>query len=140
MSPPMYQTNPISIASNLNGDARGFKLPPFRRAVRAARASLHYRYHVGAVVAKGNRIVSVGINQQKTHTKSPSRYKTIHAETHALLRAGAGARGGTIYVARILADGSLGISRPCLDCQALLDAAGIRKMVYVDRDGKICVD
>lgn len=131
---------PISLKQIAEWDARQFKLPPLRRAVRAARASLHYRYKVGAVVAMGNRIVSVGINQQKTHTKSPSRFKTIHAETHALLRAGHRACGGTIYVVRILANGSFGISRPCPDCEALLRSAGIRRMVYIDREGEVCVD
>ena len=45
-----------------------------------------------------------------------------------------------IYVVRIRADGSLAMSRPCMDCLAALKRVGIRRIYYSTNQGKICME
>lgn len=52
--------------------------------------------------------------------------QTGHAEENALLEAGKGAAGATLYL--------LGHSRVCDNCRALMDRAGISKTVLVTND------
>jgi deoxycytidylate deaminase len=82
-----------------------------------------------------NSMISKGVNAIKTHTKSRHPYKMIHAETDAVIKANCDLRGSTLYVARILKDGSLAFSKPCEFCQAIAFENGVKRMVYVDRDG-----
>ncbi len=95
-------------------------------------------YRVGAAIFNGPRLVSVGWNSKKTHPGMDSRYNWQHAETSALI--------GTsklclvrcvIYVVRLTKGGNLGISKPCKLCQRMLADVGIKKIRYVNREGKI---
>lgn len=93
------------------------------------------KYRLGAVIYDGRNICGSGFNQpNKTHPKSPVPYKTKHAEFDALLSASRGAvrdlRGLSIYVHRILKDGSAGLAKPCRYCQVMLSWAGINDIHY----------
>lgn len=96
---------------------------------------------MAAVLVKGNRILSVGINQtEKTHPEQKERVgrtgrivssKKIHAELDALIGADyANIRGSTIYVVRRKKNMDFGLARPCASCEALLKSYGIKKVVY----------
>lgn len=111
----------------------------------AARADCSRR-KVGAVVVRGNRIVSTGYNgspphaasclagacpRAASHAEPGSSYDTgpgsciaIHAEANALLYAGVdGCRGSTLYVT----------DEPCQGCIKLIRATGIRWVIFDDR-------
>jgi len=95
-----------------------------------------------AIIVKGSRIVGIGTNKTKTHTKQAehSRYKDIcksiklHAEIDAILATPeALLQGSDIYVIRIRRmDGSLGSSTPCPACMGACIKAGLRRIYFVE--------
>lgn len=104
-----------------------------KRAEKLAELSTCYRKH-GAVIVKGGRVLSVGINslrdiepRYKSGVKAPG----IHAEVAAIRGVGRDVdlSGATIYVARVNGKGPQ-MSKPCPDCQIALKNAGIRKVFY----------
>lgn len=116
----------------MNRIERGIKA-----AASAAEFATHSRYQVGAAIYVGSKLISIGWNEDKTDPKQHSIFRWRHAETAALV----GTRKtdlnkATMYVARIIKSGGLRIAKPCSDCQRILKAAGIRKVVYTDRKGE----
>ena len=102
-------------------------------AIKEAKKSKHF-FKVGAIIAKGKRILSRGYNS-RNHCTLNRLYHTRHAEMnaiekmlktkeHSLLLEGA-----TLYVARVTKTG-LGISKPCPQCQALIHTVGIKKVIH----------
>lgn len=96
------------------------------------------RQRHGAVIVRGNSVISMGVN---TWRNDPSVVESdmiegrgtifsTHAEVAAIKRAGDRARGATLYVARLLACGTHGNSRPCQNCARAITRAGIKKVVY----------
>ena len=87
----------------------------------------------GAVLVKGGRIISTGVNRFKNHPQnmSPEHIKScsVHAEIDSLRKV-TSARGGTIYVARVDRLGVPALSRPCEACYEALVEAGISKIIY----------
>lgn len=107
-----------------------------RLATDAASRSQHEK-RVGACVMKKNKVLSVGCNSYKTHPASGSYCKYHHAEFDALIGlTRSDTLGATIFVARLRKDNKLAISKPCKSCQEMIDAMGIKKVVYVNREGK----
>lgn len=108
------------------------------RASILASSSLFTRAKVGAVIVKGGRVLSTGINSLR-YTKDNGRsWPSLHAEEQAILKllkqpnGGKHLVGSTIYVSRVKKDGSVGLAKPCQKCQELIDAVGIRKIVYTE--------
>ena len=104
-------------------------------ASNLAKSSDAGRYKHGAIIVKGGRVLSTGINKFKNHpnifeNKSIIKQKAhIHAEADAIRKAG-DLKGATIYVARINKTGNTGLSRPCNYCYEKIIEAGITKIVY----------
>lgn len=104
------------------------------------------RRKVGAIIVKGDRIVSTGYNgaaagkpgcltagacprgRLSVHEVAPgSSYDTgsgaciaLHAEQNAILRAGLDARGAVLYIT----------DEPCDGCARLIEGAGIVRVVF----------
>jgi deoxycytidylate deaminase len=51
----------------------------FALAQKISRLSSHHSHKLGAVIAKRNKVVSVGYNQIKTHPVSTHPYQQLHA-------------------------------------------------------------
>lgn len=96
---------------------------------------------MAAVLVKGSRIISVGINYlNKTHPDQKERVcrngrivsnNRIHAELDALIRADhENIIGSTLYVIRRKKNMDLGLARPCTACAELVKSYGIKKIVY----------
>lgn len=91
-----------------------------------------------AVSAKG-KIIATGFNDyKKTHPLQkyfsvkaglPEKRYCTHAELQALLRCGT-KQPKTLYVSRLLKDGSQGMARPCPACIEALRAFGVNTIVY----------
>lgn len=93
--------------------------------------STHPVHQMSCVISKGNQIISVGYNKNKTHTHSPHKYKFLHAEIVALLdNKFADLNGCTIYIYRETRDGVPAISKPCPSCMEAIRLAGIKKICY----------
>jgi deoxycytidylate deaminase len=99
-------------------------------ALKIASTSPHRRARHGAVIARGSRVISLGVNSFRTHPLA--RNCTIHAELAAIVAASGNVSGATLYSARLLANGQPGMSKPCARCARLIRAYGIAKIVYHD--------
>ena len=96
----------------------------------------------GAVVVKGGRVMGTGFNKNRNHPAivSPEHIKTdcsYHAEEVAIREAGEdNVKGAVIYVARVK-NGHDRESRPCPKCSALIQKAGIKRVVFTTEAGEI---
>ncbi len=108
-------------------------------AVRSARKSDCPNFKMGAALMKGQRCISRGRNwYKKSHSKSKTLWNGIHAEFNCLHGLDPEkAKGCIIFVARITKSGALSMARPCIDCQELLNAYGIRAFYYTDFNGAV---
>jgi len=97
------------------------------------------RLHVGAIVVKDDRIISIGYNgmpagwdndceeiielREDGHHELKTRPEVLHAETNAiakLARSNESGHGADLFVTH----------SPCLDCAKLIYQAGIRRVWY----------
>lgn len=100
---------------------------------------------IGAVIVRGNFVVSEGRNRLKTHTfqhrsNIGSGYlapvPNIHAEIDALIRSGRhDLTGAEVFVYREFVSGELANCRPCLSCMRALKNAGVKHIYYTDESG-----
>ena len=91
------------------------------------------RFKLGAAIIKRGKLLGFGYNSYKTHPKFGSKdgFKTLHAEGAALYSAkklGNDVRGATMIIYRRGARNS----KPCEDCQKLIEEAGISKVIYTN--------
>ena len=100
-----------------------------------AEDSPHPKWHMGAVITRGSRIIATGYNVRKNNPAltdgAPG--TSVHAEEAALKRLvyqADRAEGCTLYVARISKTGEPRLARPCLGCWHRLIGAGIRNICY----------
>lgn len=94
------------------------------------------RHRHGAVVVKNGNILSFATNIHRELNPADARdlefFKknaSVHAEVAALRRV-VDPRGCTVYVARVMADGSAGLSKPCVRCEKYLIDAGVKRVVW----------
>lgn len=111
-----------------------------RLANKEAKKSNFYRHRLGAVIVKGNRVLSVGHNDIR-YTKE-FRNPTLHAEEAAILKLlkakrGAELVGSDIYISRMRANNLCGLSKPCDRCFALIRAVGMDHVHYTTNEGNV---
>lgn len=113
-----------------------------RLATKAARGSKFVRARVGAVIVRGNRVLSSGCNRiGYSHILTSRAFpESIHAEQQAILgllkeRRGHELVGSTMYVSRVNNSGIARLSRPCSYCQRLIESVGIRRVIYTTNNG-----
>ena len=108
----------------------------FELAKKLSNKANHPQYKLGCVIVRGNEIVSIGFNELKTHPKSVTPYKQLHAEINAILSVDRKELNGCeVYMYREHQDGSLALSKPCQYCHAILESVGIEKIYYTDDTG-----
>lgn len=97
------------------------------------------KYYLGAVIAKGNRVISVGVNSYgKTHTKCKDYFsQAIHAEMSAILVSNENVQGTSIYIYRESRAGKKGCSKPCPECMYNLLKYHIKTVYFLDSVGNI---
>lgn len=99
-------------------------------AVKLAETSLAKQRH-GALLVRGGSVLGMGVNKFKNHPLVIGGREGCgeHAEVAAIRRVRY-TEGATMYVARVLRDGTAGLSRPCSDCEKAIKDAGIKKVVW----------
>ena len=100
---------------------------------------------IGAVIIKGNFIVSTGVNKIKTHTQQHRhnmKYSfmaptpRMHAEVDALISSRFyDLTGCEVFVYRENSDGGLANCRPCAACLGALTNAGVKHFYYTTDEG-----
>ena len=91
------------------------------------------RFRLGAVLVYKNNIVAGGTNSYKTHPLMAERteWPFLHAEQHAIIRAGVdNCEGLDLYIARVLKNNTLALSKPCDVCAELIKEVGIKNTYY----------
>jgi dCMP deaminase len=111
------------------------KIKFFDLAKTLSKHSDHPQHKLGAVITRGNKVVSIGYNKNKTHTKSNHCWKRLHAEISAIIKARQDLTGCSIYIYREKKDGSFGLARPCHTCMLAIKEAGITKAHYTTEKG-----
>lgn len=89
------------------------------------------KFKLSAICAQGSRVFARGCNVAKPAGGPPS---SIHAED-ACLRKVPIMAGGDLYICRVVADGTLAISRPCDACMAIIKSKGIDTIHFINRQG-----
>ncbi len=110
-------------------------------AIEEAEKSDHPIYRMGAVIFKGNRIISSGRNQFRS-SNIPSKYRkwehTLHAEQDAVKGVDWGKLNGTsILVVRINTSGRFSLAFPCPYCLETLRYVRVKWVYYTTRSGEI---
>lgn len=97
----------------------------------ASRRSNCHRLHVGSVIVKNNRVISMGYNgfiKGAPHVsimRDNHEQATIHSEMNAITdcaNRGVSIEGATIYITHY----------PCLNCFKIIASSGIKKIIYLD--------
>lgn len=103
-------------------------------ATRQAKKFNHtLRYHLCAILARRNKIISFGFNKLKTHPLSKAPFHCIHAELDAIIGIDADdLAGSTLYVVRVGSHNrsKLMMAKPCIYCQSAIENAGIKDVFY----------
>jgi deoxycytidylate deaminase len=100
-----------------------------------------YIYRLGAVITKGQRVLSTGYNQLAYCPLNKFKVSK-HAEMDAILKLMrkpnglSSLAGSTLYVSRLTKRGT-GLARPCSKCWDLMLAVGISKVIYTTSTGTI---
>lgn len=100
------------------------------------------RFKLGCIIVNKNRLIGMGHNDMsKTHPKVPLRYKTLHAELHALLGLDYHeTKGCVVYVYREDRSGKQVNAKPCPMCELALRQAGIKRVYYTHDSGPQCME
>lgn len=113
------------------------------KLLEIARATIDFgvykkAYHVSFLV-RGKRIESIGVNSpRKTHSLSKSFGQYTHSEVHSIVKY----RGWVsdipkcdLYNVRVDKHNVVCNSRPCLSCQKVIEAFGVRRVYYTNDQG-----
>jgi deoxycytidylate deaminase len=93
--------------------------------IRLATKARHGCYKHAAIVVRGGAIVATGVNHDEQH-----------AEVVALKCLWPSERRGTkVYSLRLRRSGTLGMAKPCPECEAFMREAGVKLVIYTDRLG-----
>jgi len=97
----------------------------------------NYKPHkLGAIIVKGNKIIGMGFNKNRTHRRSNNKWKTLHAELDAILNAGReDLNGCDIYVYRETKTSQMALAKPCSFCFQLIKDVGIKNIYYSNSNG-----
>lgn len=107
-----------------------------RIATRRAEDSSFERARIGVVLVKGGRVLSSAVNELRYTRKASADWESTHAEEKVILQVlrqpGGLERlaGATLYISRVKKDGSLGLAKPCKNCQVLIDSVHIKRVVH----------
>lgn len=104
------------------------------QAIGMAGTSTH-DMRVGCVLYNRTRPTVWGVNHNRTHPRSLSRYGKIHAEMDAAI-CPIPVKGYDAYVARLTKPGKVAMAKPCDSCMTLLRHSGIKNVYWTITEGK----
>lgn len=103
------------------------------RALDIAKQSTERKKH-GVVIAKGRRVLAVGVNTNRNipnNVTNPKLHAAYHAEINALKQVRSmDLSDATLYSARVNALGEAVIAKPCDACWAVIIDRGLKKVYW----------
>jgi deoxycytidylate deaminase len=107
------------------------KMRFFNLAEKLAEKSDHPTSNHGAVLVRKGKVLGLGFNRFKTHSRSNHPFKMIHAELSAILSSGLEDLSGCqLYVVRKRKNGELANSKPCQFCEKMLKLLQVDVVYY----------
>ena len=113
-------------------------------ALAESAKSTYERVKIGAVIVNNGKVVGKGANLSTSHplqrkyndmSRRIAPAHALHAEMHAIVKAGSKCHGATIYVARIDRRGLWAQCKPCPACALAIKLAGIKLVVHTTPTG-----
>lgn len=114
-----------------------------KTAIEEAEKSTYNRFHLGAVIFKGKRILSKGHNGIRSCSAIPNKHKnyinSLHAEQAALMNLDWNkVKGCDILIVKVSpTDKIISNAKPCSMCMKILNHVGIRNVYFSDEHGQI---
>ncbi len=102
-------------------------------ATKVAQANESYpKWPMGCVILKGGAVQAIGLNVWKGESLYLDNHSncSIHCEVAALRQMRYRAKGCVMFVARIMRSGKVGLAKPCVNCQTVIEDAGIKRVIY----------
>lgn len=107
------------------------KMKFFAAAREMANRSDHSDHQMGCVVVRKNRVLGYGYNTMRTHSRSQTRFRTIHAELSAVLNSKLlDLSGCEVYIYRETAAKIPAMARCCEACYNMLASLNVKKIYY----------
>lgn len=91
----------------------------------ATKRSTHKCHRHAALVIRGGAIVATGFNHGETHAEVAALKKLWPSER----------RGTRVLSVRVRRSGSLGLARPCADCEQFMRENGVKAVEYSTSGG-----
>ena len=113
------------------------------KAIQMAKKSKMFPFKVGAVIFKGNRIISYGNNYRgqctRIHPKYRNEFGSTHAEISCITKINDWnkLKNSSILVIRVRRSGILSMAFPCANCMETIKYVGIKEVYYSNRNGEI---
>lgn len=113
-------------------------------AKREALRSREMKRQFGALIADGNRIISIARNLPShpkipfnlTGNKTGKKYYGLHAEVNAILKFDGPFKGLSIYVhGQNVRSGKVVLSKPCEICEMIIRDKGFKEMIFRTQAG-----
>lgn len=112
------------------------KLKFFKLCKKLAEKSDHAKHKLGCCITKRGKVLSIGVNRNKTSPRSTHNYKHIHAENDAITSANKkDLIGAVAYIYRETKSGITAMARPCPTCLQALKKCGLKKIYYTINGG-----
>ena len=118
-------------------------------ALAESARSTYQRVRIGAVIVRGNYMISAGANLATSHplqkkfndaARRLAPQHCLHAELHAIVKAkDEDLSGCHIYVARLDKLGRWAHCRPCAACTLAIRLAGITEVTYTTPKGIVTI-
>ena len=88
----------------------------------------HRQHRLVSFLFKGGNLISIGFNFGVTHAECTAINHAWRSKDSLI--------GTTMFVVRVRRDGTMGLSKPCINCMARLNDTGVRRVVYTDNNGQ----
>lgn len=111
-----------------------------KQSIKECNKSEH-QHRLGAIVFKGNKVISRGFNQIRHCSRLPKEFNewknSLHAEQNAMLNAKRDLKGYSLLVIRMNKDGDLQLAKPCSLCEGMAMFYGIKEIFYSTSENTI---
>lgn len=104
----------------------------FLAATSKIAATSNYRFKMAALLVKSGRVLGGDVNIPRITPDTPPNRCSTHAETRVIKNTN-NTQGSTIYIARLLNDGSYAMAKPCVWCLEHIIKAGISRVVFTTK-------